>query len=168
MRVYAKVDIKGTLETKFMNCEKPNRQRNMELLVVICRSSVQGSVTLNTLILLSTHIRFTASTSAASPNLAVNILIRDKCFHICLFPAFLLLTEKIGIRHISSSPFIPTGSLSWYVNTRLGGPENALNEHSILTALANARERGETGIPDGAVVSIRFSIWKLGVCSIGD
>nr|KAF6336905.1 hypothetical protein mMyoMyo1_012108 [Myotis myotis] len=123
-----------------MNCKKPNRQRNMELLVVTCKSSVQGSVTLNTVILLSTHIRFTASTPAAFPNIAVNILIRDKCFHICLFPTFLLLTEKTGIRQISSSPFISTGSFSWYVSTRLGGPENALNEHSILTALASARE----------------------------
>lgn len=140
MRVYTKVDTRGALEAKFLNCEKPNRQRNMELLVVICKSSVQGSVTLNTLVLLSTHVRFTASSPAASRNLAVNILIRDQCFHTCLFPGFLLLTEKTGIRQISSFPFISTGSFSWYVNARLGGPENALSEHSILTALAGARE----------------------------
>nr|KAF6353517.1 hypothetical protein mPipKuh1_010476 [Pipistrellus kuhlii] len=126
-----------------MNCAKPNRQRNMELLVVICKSSVQGSVTLNTLILLRTRFRFTASAPAASPNPAANILIRDKCFHICLFPASFLLTEKIGIRQISSSPLISTGSFSLYVNTRLGGLENALNEHSILTAPASASAWGE-------------------------
>ena len=35
VKVYTEIDTRVTLESKFMNCEKPNKQRNAVLLVLI-------------------------------------------------------------------------------------------------------------------------------------